>query len=223
MRQIKVKDGAVDKVRHPIGMPVQNQSQIRSTGASRPFLGYERAMQPFRLRALSFVLALRRVGLDRHGYHLVARRNSMGTTSFTRIIQAPVERVFDVVAHIDNFAEAVPDITGVEYLTDQRSGVGTRFREIRDIRGKEATTDVEVTEYEKDKRVRMLSDAAGTIWDTLFTVTAEGESTRLHMVMEANPYKLPAKLTVRLLSGLLKKTLEADMQWVKQYCEESKV
>jgi ribosome-associated toxin RatA of RatAB toxin-antitoxin module len=137
----------------------------------------------------------------------------------TRTIAAPVDRVFATVAHIDRFQEAVPHITNVEFLTETRSGVGTRFRETRLMRGREASTELEVTEYVQDERVRLVSDAGGTVWDTVFTVQASGSGTELSMVMDARPYKLTARVVNPMISRMLTKVLETDMDAVKAYCE----
>jgi uncharacterized membrane protein len=137
----------------------------------------------------------------------------------TRTIAAPVDRVFATVAHIDRFQEAVPHITNVEFLTETRSGVGTRFRETRLMRGREASTELEVTEYVQDERVRLVSDAGGTVWDTVFTVQASGSGTELSMVMDARPYKLTARVVNPMISRMLTKALETDMDAVKAYCE----
>jgi uncharacterized membrane protein len=137
----------------------------------------------------------------------------------TRTIAAPVDRVFATVAHIDRFQEAVPHITNVEFLTETRSGVGTRFRETRLMRGREASTELEVTEYVQDERVRLVSDAGGTVWDTVFTVQASGSGTELSMVMDARPYKLTALVVNPMISRMLTKALETDMDAVKAYCE----
>ena len=137
----------------------------------------------------------------------------------TRTIAAPVDRVFATVAHIDRFQEAVPHITNVEFLTETRSGVGTRFRETRLMRGREASTELEVTEYVQDERVRLVSDGGGTVWDTVFTVQASGSGTELSMVMDARPYKLTARVVNPMISRMLTKALETDMDAVKAYCE----
>jgi hypothetical protein len=109
------------------------------------------------------------------------------TTSATRSIAAAPELVFDVIAHIENFSEAIPHIINVQFLTEQHRGVGTRFSETRLMRGREATTTLEVIEYEAPTLVRLVSDSGGAIWDTVFSVTDEGEGALLTMVMEARP------------------------------------
>ncbi|MDX1619304.1 MAG: SRPBCC family protein [Balneolaceae bacterium] len=52
-----------------------------------------------------------------------------------RTINAPVDRVFSTVSDVRIFAEAIPDIVDIEFLTDSGPGEGTRFRETREING----------------------------------------------------------------------------------------
>jgi uncharacterized membrane protein len=143
----------------------------------------------------------------------------MSTLRASRTIAAPVEKVFETIAHIENFSKAVPHIVNVDFLSDNRTGVGARFRETRVMRGREASTELEVTEYEENERVRLVSDAGGTIWDTLFTVRAGEAGTELSMVGEAKPYKLLARLVNPLISPMLRKALAQDLDAIKDYCE----
>ncbi len=137
----------------------------------------------------------------------------------TRHIHARIESVFQTIADVRNFAKAVPHITNIEFLTEQQYGVGTKFRETRDMNGKPATVDLEVTEYIENERVRIVSDAGGTVWDTVFTVRQAAESVAMHMVMEARAHKLMARLINPLIRGMVAKAVEADMDAVKAYCE----
>lgn len=144
----------------------------------------------------------------------------MPTHTATRIIDAPPELVFEVIAHIQNFSKAVPHIEKVEFLTEQHEGVGTRFAETRTMNGRKATVTLEVTEYEPPSRVRIVSDEAGTVWDSVFTVEAEGDKAKLTLAMEERAYKLMAKVMNPLIRGTVRKGLEADLDAVKAYCEE---
>ncbi len=144
----------------------------------------------------------------------------MTTTTVSLHVDAPVEAVFDAVAHIQNFREIVPDIIKVEFLSEQQTGVGTRFRETRMMGKREAATELEVTEYRPHERVRMVADAGGTIWDTVFTtVAAPGSGTDLTLVMEARAYKLAARMFNPLIKGMVRKAIEKDMSAVKAHCE----
>ena len=145
----------------------------------------------------------------------------MTRTAVSRTIDAAPEMVFSVVSDISNYSEAVPHLVRVEFLTDQRVGVGARFRETRVMRSREATTEIEVTEFVANERVRMVSDEGGTIWDTVFAVTplGDGGGTRLDMVMDARPYRILSRLMVPLIKGVVAKAIAADMDAVKAYCE----
>lgn len=145
----------------------------------------------------------------------------MSRTVVTRTIKAPVDKVFRTIAHIDQYSEAVPHIVSVEILTDVKSGVGTRFKETRLMKGKEASTELEVTEYVENDRIRLVSDSGGTIWDTVFTVKAAEGGTELNMTMDATAHKLLPKFINPLIMGMVRKFIEQDMDAVKVFCEAS--
>lgn len=112
----------------------------------------------------------------------------------SRTIEAPIELVFSRISDVHRFVEVSEDILEIEFLSETTHGVGTRFRETRDMNGRKATTELELTEYVENERVRFVSDAGGTIWDTVMAVTANGEATELEMTMDARPYKLIAHI-----------------------------
>lgn len=137
----------------------------------------------------------------------------------SRTILAPREAVFEVTAHIENYAEVIPNITGVEYLSDQKTGVGARFKETRQMGKRSGTTELEVTEYDPPERVRLVSDQGGTIWDTVYTYEPTEAGTKLTMVMDIRPYKLAARLVTPFVYKVVSKAVESDMDAVKQHCE----
>ena len=143
----------------------------------------------------------------------------MKTITLQRTIDAPLERVFETIADIGKYSQAVPHITEVEILSDVQSGVGTRFRETRVVKGHETTTEIEVAEYETNRHIRCVSDTHGTVWDTLFEVASRGGKTVLTMTMDARAYKLLSKVTNTLIRGMVAKAVEDDMDAVKSYCE----
>ena len=84
---------------------------------------------------------------------------------------------------------------------------------------REAATELEVTEYVPNNHVRLVADAGGTVWDTVFTTKPDGDAVTLTMVMDARAYKLLSKLLNPLLKGMIKKHIESDMDMVKAHCE----
>ena len=143
----------------------------------------------------------------------------MANVTVTRRIDAPADVVFRTVAHVEQFSEAVPHILRVEFLSEAKSGVGARFRETRMMMGSEASTELEVTEHVENERVRIVSEAGGTLWDTVFTVVPDGEGTELKMVMDARPRTTSARMTLPLIIGAVRKAVEQDMDAVKSFCE----
>jgi carbon monoxide dehydrogenase subunit G len=143
----------------------------------------------------------------------------MSSVTIIRTIHAPVDLVFQTISDIQNFSKVVPDIVKYEYLSDTKTGVGTRFRETRLMKGKEISTDLEVTEYHPNERIRMVTDSHGTVWDSVFTVHQKGKDTVLNLTMTANAYKIMPKLINPIMKGFFKKSLEKDVDAVKIYCE----
>ena len=129
----------------------------------------------------------------------------MKPIEISRAINAPIESVFQTVSDVRNFREAVPHITKIEFVTDQQVGQGTRFRETRSMNGREHTIELEVAEYLENDRVRMISDAGGTVWDTLFRVKDEHGSVKLEMTMDIKPHKLLAKIMMPMIKGMVAK------------------
>ncbi|MDF1838956.1 MAG: SRPBCC family protein [Planctomycetota bacterium] len=143
----------------------------------------------------------------------------MGTMTIKRVIQAPASKVFETVAHIEQYTQAIPNITDVEFLSENKTGVGARFRETRKMGKREATTELEVTEYVKDERVRMVADAGGAIWDTIFVIQDRGDRTTMTMTMESRPHKWMAKIFNPLIGPMIKGAVGKDMDAVKSFCE----
>lgn len=145
----------------------------------------------------------------------------MSTITRSITIDAPVDRVFDTVAHIESFSDAVPAIEDVEFLSEQHRGVGTRFKETRKVNGRTGSTVLEVTEYVENEKVRIVSDAGGTIWDTVFTTRPVDGGTELGMFMDARPHTIVARITTPMIKGMVAKGIVSDLDAVKDHCEGS--
>jgi uncharacterized protein YndB with AHSA1/START domain len=145
----------------------------------------------------------------------------MNPITTTRMINAPIDMVFKSVSDINVFADVLPHIVEIEILSDIKSGLGTRFRETRLMKGKEATTVLEITELEPNSLVRMVADEGGTIWDTVMATSEEGGQTKLTMVMEARPHKIMSRLITPMIMGMVAKAVASDMDAVKEYCEKN--
>lgn len=138
----------------------------------------------------------------------------------TRSINAPIDLVFKTISDINNFSKSIPDVINVEFLSDVKSGVGTRFRETRLMKGKEAMTELEVTEFVENDHVRYVTDSHGTVWDTVMSVKAVDDKTDLTLIMDARPHKFMQTMVGPRIKGMISKALEKDMDSVQAYCEK---
>ena len=139
----------------------------------------------------------------------------------TERIQADHNFVFQTISEIENYSQAVPAIQNIEFLSEQRVGQGTKFRETRAMNGREAEATLEVTEYSPPDSIRIISHEGGTTWDTLFEVIGDSQSCSLTLCMDATPHHFFAKLLTPVILGMVRKGIEGDMQAVKEYCENS--
>lgn len=144
----------------------------------------------------------------------------MTQTSSSRNIRASQRCVFEAISQIENMSAIVTGITHVEFLSEQRVGVGTRFTETRQMGKREGKTTLEVTEYVPDEMVRYVADQGGSVWDTVYRVVPVSEDeVELTLVMDAKAHKFMAKLINPLIKGMVAKVIEKDMDAVKSHCE----
>lgn len=146
-----------------------------------------------------------------------------------RVIDADAETVFGIVGDGGRHGDAVPEVASVEFETDTTRGLGTRFRETRHLKGFQAfiarlagmtSILIKCTDLVANERVRYTSDAGGTLWHTVYTLTPVDEGrTRLRVRLETQPYTRlgrfgPPLMRKRLLAGTAN-----DLDAIKAYCE----
>ncbi len=138
-----------------------------------------------------------------------------------RTIDAPAADVFRTVSDIENLPSTNADILHIEFLTESRSGVGTRFRETRRMKSKEMVTELEVTEFDPHAhRVRMVTDSHGTVWDTLFTVVPATSGVTLTIDMDARAHAFIPKMLNPIMKGMFRRGIEKHLDTLKAHCEQ---
>ena len=137
-------------------------------------------------------------------------------------IACPPRRVFTTVAHLGEFASAVPSITRASCLGATQEGVGARWEVFREISGVERSTVFEVVEYEPDSWVRIVSEAGGATWDAGFEVTPDGRRTALALSLEARAKGIAARMGLPVILSAAKGAFSKDLDAVKRHCESAK-
>ena len=138
------------------------------------------------------------------------------------VIAAEPSVVFEACADFAKAPERVEGILNCEVLTDGPIGQGTRFRETRIMFGKEASEEMEVTQFERGKSYTVEAESCGAHYTTKFDFQPENGATRVTMEWHARPVTLMAKLMQPLgwlMSGFLRKCIEKDLESIKSYLE----
>ena len=134
-------------------------------------------------------------------------------------IAAPPAFIFHALVDVQGMPSRHPAVLRTEFLSDQREGVGTRFREVRQMGKKEFVSDLEITEFEPGQRVRMVTENHGTVWDTLFVLTPEGAGSLLEVEMDARAQKLMPRLLNPIFKGLFRRGLVKHFDVFAAWCE----
>jgi len=135
-------------------------------------------------------------------------------------IKAPADAVFRAVSDIEHFPDTAPNILDVEFLTEQRSGVGTRFRERREMNGEVHVTELEMTEYDPDDlRVRMVTDTHGTVWDTVVRVQPAGDGCQVRFEMDCRGSTWVKRVMNVVMQPLFRRGMQSHVDALVLYCE----
>ena len=136
-----------------------------------------------------------------------------------RTVQAPVERVWDVLTDVAHADQILSGVTKVEPITEEPYRVGTRWRETRRMFGRDATEQVHVTVAEPPTRTVVEADSGGVHYVTEFTLArSAGDATRLAMSFtavqaHANPVqKALWRLFGRLGAKATEKVMAKDLK-----------
>ena len=144
--------------------------------------------------------------------------------TLNRTVDASVANVFRVYSDFGNAAERIDGIQKIEILTDETVGVGTRFRETRIMFGRESTEEMEITEFEPNKKYTVEAFSCGAHFQTVFRFEPNGNSTNVQMELNTRSVSLLAKLMSPLgflMAGSMKKMFASDIDQLKQYCEHA--
>lgn len=147
----------------------------------------------------------------------------MAKTTVSRMIRAPIERVWDVFTDIPASAERLSGLQRVEVLTPQEFGHGFRWRETRRMWGQEATEEMWVTRLDEQRFYEVAAASHGAQYLSRFDFVEVPEGVRVDMVFSAEPESTVAKaaalLTGWLASGSVRKMLQKDLDDLAAVCE----
>lgn len=133
-------------------------------------------------------------------------------------IEKPPAVVFSALSDPTQAPHIMPNIKSMTQLTDGPVGVGTRFREVRVVNGKEAETDLDVVAYEAPVRYGVAAVQSGitVTYDYRLQPANGGTQLNLTCVVSAAGIK---KLMLPIVAGIMKKEDGDHLQQLKTALE----
>lgn len=147
----------------------------------------------------------------------------MTTVTVASRIAAPVEHVFEVFTDIDHAAENVSGIRKVEMLSSGGFRLGTRWRETREVMGRQMSEEMEVTAFERNRTYTITNDVHGTRVDAVFSFEPSDGGTRVSVEFMLEPQSFPSRLLSPLgwaLTGRVRDALSHDLADLKHAAEK---
>lgn len=140
----------------------------------------------------------------------------MSAISTTVRIQASPEEVFQKATDFAHCEEWVRGVSKLELLTAGPVGVGTRWRETREMFGKQATETMEIAEFEPPRYYLVTAYNCGTHYRTELRFepveAPEGMATKVTATFTGTPATLGARILNLLFGWMMKGTVRKLMR-----------
>lgn len=121
------------------------------------------------------------------------------------VIPKSKDEVFAFATNFDNSTKVMPNVVKIEKLTEGPVGVGTQFKETREIRGKEASAVIEIVDFQPNDRYSVKSELEGLETIYHYTFNEQGEETKVHFDCEIKASTFKMKLVKPLFKIIMKK------------------
>ncbi|GAA3721818.1 hypothetical protein GCM10022378_09930 [Salinicoccus jeotgali] len=134
------------------------------------------------------------------------------------------EKVWAIITDIEHSSDFIGGITDIEIITPAGDDlVGLKWKETRRIFGKESYEVMWITEYQQNHYYKTRAENHGAIYVSCLTITEDGDSVILEMSFEGRGTTFISKTMSKVFGNMMKKsmgkTLEQDLQDIKQACE----
>jgi uncharacterized membrane protein len=134
------------------------------------------------------------------------------------VINQPVGEVFDFLSNMENNMKWRTSQQEVKKLSEGPIGVGTTYRMVNHVLGRQLETKAEVIEYEHNRKF-MTSDKSGTLpveAQRIFEAVEGG--TRVTFILRADPSGV-FKIAAPLFASMAKRSIESDVANLKDLME----
>lgn len=139
-------------------------------------------------------------------------------------INAPASSVWQAITDIEHCQGMIAGILNIEILEKPADSlVGLKWRETREMFGKETTETMWVTEAQDTAYYCTRAESHGSVYLTRLDLKPQNDITSLTMTFTAEAQSLVAKIMSfimrPLITGSIKKALTGDLQDIKHFVE----
>jgi hypothetical protein len=138
------------------------------------------------------------------------------------IVDVPIQEAFQYASTLENAPLFMKNVKKIEKLTEGPVGVGTRYRETREIRGREASAVIEFIEYVPNAKYSVKSEMKGMETIYHYSFTSSGSQTNIHFECEIIAHKFSMKLIKPIFVKIMKKEDDDHLHQLKEALEEQK-
>ncbi|WP_445488967.1 SRPBCC family protein [Niallia sp. 03133] len=136
------------------------------------------------------------------------------------IIAKPVELVFAYMANLGNAPEYMRNVEETHKITEGPIEIGTKYQEIRKVRGKKAVSEIEYLSFEENVSYKTRSNSNGLIVDYEYEFSEIDEGTQVQFKAVLHVKGFMMKLTKRMLVNILRAEDGDHLERVKKSLEE---
>ncbi|MFZ0370063.1 MAG: SRPBCC family protein [Halobacillus sp.] len=137
-------------------------------------------------------------------------------------IKKPVNEVFEAATDFKNSPEIMDAVIKVELLSEGPVRKGYQFKETREIRGRKASSVIEVTKFLKNQRYSVQSVQNGLDLRYHYTFSEVSDGTKVEFRGELYTEGLRNKLTRPLIERIIRKEDQDHLVHLKNYIETNR-
>ncbi|WP_312098021.1 SRPBCC family protein [Niallia sp.] len=135
------------------------------------------------------------------------------------IICEPIEEVFAYFADMANAPEYMNKVEATEKMTDKPIGVGTKYKEIRNVRGNKVYAEIEYLSYNKNNGFIRRSSSNGLTIDYAYRFSEIPEGTQVEFEGTVHVKGLKMRLMRNFLVKMVKSEDSDHVQNAKEVLE----
>jgi uncharacterized membrane protein len=147
------------------------------------------------------------------------------TITVSEEINAPRERIWNIITDIDTWADTIAGIVSIEVINRPETGiVGLKWKEKRVLFGREAVETMWITAAEPNSWYETKAENHGAIYSTRLSLDDSSGRVVLTMAFSAKATTIASKLMSVMsfmFNGTMRKMLQKDLTDIRRVAENS--